>query len=105
VARVTELALLLLLEHLPPLAEALGRVPGHLSGDLLPLVVVLGLQADDQTLLLLLTQVVLSDIRAQDDVFLRPPPLSLLRTVSSSGCHRSRQPPLAPAGGLPHAPT
>jgi hypothetical protein len=114
-ARVAELALLLLLEHLPPLAEALGRAPGHLGGDLLPLVAVLGLQADDQALLFLaerallnpgpqvvlpplqarlavavqgnvhalrhqvpLARAVLPDVRAQDGVFLRPPPLSLL---------------------------
>jgi hypothetical protein len=50
-ALVPDLVLLLLLEHLPPLAELLGRAPGHLGSDILPLVVMLGLEPDHQVLL------------------------------------------------------
>lgn len=46
-------SLLLLLEDLPPLAESLGCSSGDFSRDFLPFVAVLGLEMDDEALLLL----------------------------------------------------
>ena len=49
---LVELLELLFLENLPPLAETLGGAAGDFGGDLLPLVAVLGLERNNQVLLL-----------------------------------------------------
>lgn len=51
IMRLLQLLELLLLENLPPLAEALGGAAGDLGGDLLPLVAVLSLERDNEGLL------------------------------------------------------
>lgn len=49
---LVQLLELLLLKNLPPLTQPLGGAAGDLGGYLLPLVAVLGLQRDDEILLL-----------------------------------------------------